>query len=153
MSAHCRKCGRALTDPISIEKGIGSICAATEISQPELFEEEEKHHRVTGVFTGDIILHRGKDGPLVNIPQQVVYHSPTGFEWGYGGSGPADLALNILLHYTDEDTAMRLHQSFKWDFITGIPEEGATIRGDEIRSWLKQNSESTERGVMNEKYL
>lgn len=26
-------------------------------------------------------------------------HSPTGFEWGYGGSGPAQLALAILAHH------------------------------------------------------
>lgn len=31
-----------------------------------------------------------------NISQQVVHHSPCGFEWGYQGSGPADYALNIL---------------------------------------------------------
>lgn len=31
-----------------------------------------------------------------SIPQRHKHHSPTGFEFGYGGSGPADLALNIL---------------------------------------------------------
>lgn len=31
--------------------------------------------------------------------RQVVYHSPTGLEWGYGGSGPADMALTILSHF------------------------------------------------------
>ena len=30
------------------------------------------------------------------LRHRIVYHSPTGFEWGYAGSGPADLALNIL---------------------------------------------------------
>jgi hypothetical protein len=30
-----------------------------------------------------------------NVPHNIVYHSPTGFEWGYGGSGPAELALNL----------------------------------------------------------
>lgn len=38
-------------------------------------------------------------GPGV-IPQpllHVVKHSPTGLEWGYAGSGPADLARSILL--------------------------------------------------------
>jgi hypothetical protein len=29
--------------------------------------------------------------------RHVVRHSPTGFEWGYGGSGPADLARCLLL--------------------------------------------------------
>ena len=28
---------------------------------------------------------------------KVYNHSPTGFSWGYGGSGPSQLALAILL--------------------------------------------------------
>ena len=35
----------------------------------------------------------------------VRSHSPTGPAWGYGGSGPAQLALAILLAVTDPDTA------------------------------------------------
>lgn len=27
----------------------------------------------------------------------MVRHSPTGFSWGYGGSGPADLARSLLI--------------------------------------------------------
>jgi len=52
-----------------------------------------------------IICKRALDGtPEVNIKQEIVCHSPTGFEWGYGGSGPADLALNILYYVTrDKD--------------------------------------------------
>ena len=30
-------------------------------------------------------------------------HSPTGFEWGYGGSGPAELALALLADHFDDD--------------------------------------------------
>ncbi len=30
------------------------------------------------------------------LRHRIVYHSPSGFEWGYAGSGPSDLALNIL---------------------------------------------------------
>lgn len=30
---------------------------------------------------------------------KVFNHSPSGFSWGYGGSGPAQLALAILLRY------------------------------------------------------
>ncbi|MCK4554525.1 hypothetical protein KAU19_06245, partial [Candidatus Parcubacteria bacterium] len=29
--------------------------------------------------------------------QLVINHSPDGFAWGYGGSGPAQLALAILI--------------------------------------------------------
>ena len=34
----------------------------------------------------------------------VARHSPNGFGWGYGGSGPAQLALAILLRATDRKT-------------------------------------------------
>jgi Family of unknown function (DUF6166) len=29
-------------------------------------------------------------------------HSPSGFNWGYGGSGPAQTALALLLDWTDD---------------------------------------------------
>ncbi len=31
-----------------------------------------------------------------NLPHTIDWHSPSGFEWGYSGSGPAELALNLL---------------------------------------------------------
>ena len=34
--------------------------------------------------------------------QHVVLHSPDSFEWGYAGSGPADLALSILANALGE---------------------------------------------------
>jgi hypothetical protein len=48
-------------------------------------------------------------------------HSPTGFEWGYGGSGPAQLALALLADATGNDRrAVKLHQRFKWKIIAPI---------------------------------
>lgn len=48
-------------------------------------------------------------------------HSPTGFEWGYGGSGPAQLALAILADHLDStDLALRLYQAFKREVIAGL---------------------------------
>lgn len=40
-----------------------------------------------------------EDGDAVLPLPHVVYHSPDGFEWGYAGSGPHDLALSILAHH------------------------------------------------------
>jgi len=37
--------------------------------------------------------HTGSRDPL----RHVIRHSPTGLEWGYGGSGPADLARSLLI--------------------------------------------------------
>lgn len=41
-------------------------------------------------------------------------HSPDGFAWGYGGSGPAQLALAILCDALgDDERAEQLYQPFK----------------------------------------
>lgn len=37
-----------------------------------------------------------QDGTRHPLPH-AVKHSPTGFEWGYGGSGPSDLARSLLI--------------------------------------------------------
>ena len=41
---------------------------------------------------------RNGGGRLVGpLPHRLVRRSPDGFAWGYGGSGPSELALNLLL--------------------------------------------------------
>ena len=45
-------------------------------------------------------------------------HSPTGFAWGHGGSGPAQLALAILADvFGDDELAIAYHQDFKFRVI------------------------------------
>ena len=58
-------------------------------------------------------------------PSQKVYnHSPDGFNWGYGGSGPAQFALAIILKLTGRDAG---YQAFKWDVIARIPQGPFTM--------------------------
>ncbi len=45
------------------------------------------------------------DSTRLSVPE-VCYHSPTGLEYGYLGSGPADMALTILAHYHGIDAAL-----------------------------------------------
>ncbi len=77
---------------------------------------------------------------LPNRSLKVVNHSPTGFEWGYGGSGPAQLALAILLDFTDDkDKALRYYQDFKWEFVakwSREPNGEWFITGADITAWL-----------------
>ena len=72
-------------------------------------------------------------------PSQRAYnHSPDGFNWGYGGSGRAQLALAVVLWCVDvKSDAIRLHQRFKWDFITSLPQTDFEIEID-INAWLKK---------------
>jgi hypothetical protein len=67
---------------------------------------------------------------------KVWSHSPTGFSWGYGGSGPAQLALALLLDVTgDAELSTRLHQDFKWAFVAGWS-DGWQITSDGIIAWV-----------------
>ncbi|HNR71954.1 MAG TPA: DUF6166 domain-containing protein [Verrucomicrobiota bacterium] len=69
--------------------------------------------------------------------QQIIDHAPYGFEWGYGGSGPAQLALAILLDHTRNPTiASRHYQAFKREFIAPAPDAGFTITADQVGAWL-----------------
>jgi hypothetical protein len=60
-------------------------------------------------------------------------HSPTGFEWGYGGSGPAQLALALLADCLDDDTAMQWHQDYKGAVVAGLPHRGWILTEEQIR--------------------
>lgn len=61
------------------------------------------------------------DGKLLDLEEslKVRNHSPTGFEWGYGGSGPAQSALAICLKILPQRwMAEALYQSFKFRFVS-----------------------------------
>lgn len=69
-------------------------------------------------------------------------HSPDGFNWGYAGSGPAELALMILidLGLTQQD-AWLLHQEFKADKIARLPALGPWQLSEwDIRRWIQRQS-------------
>lgn len=62
------------------------------------------------------------DGCPLDPRLDLYNHSPTGFEWGYGGSGPAQLALAILAdHLGNDRKALDLYQRFKWKIIVALP--------------------------------
>lgn len=97
--AQCQICGRPLSDPASIAAGMGPICAG---KFPRRETVAERHTNVMDMKLDDppltqrLILQRLDTGRVAtNVPHIHVHHSPSGFEYGYGGSGPADLALNL----------------------------------------------------------
>ena len=75
----------------------------------------------TGRREGRAVLVRVNDQPL-NPRLDLRNHSPTGYEWGYGGSGPAQLALALLVdHLGDIEQALDFYQSFKWAVVARLP--------------------------------
>ncbi len=108
--------------------------------------------------------HANRDGHIdtasevnTNVPWSVISHSPDGFNWGYNGSGPADLALNILNAFvppgTDgheavdcwkgqcSQTAWDLHRDFKNFFLAQLPVDGGMILAQTIEYWIKERRE------------
>ena len=85
------------------------------------------------------ILPDGIDTELSPEPSQKLWnHSPDGLQWGYGGSGPAQLALALLLDATsDPDIAQTFHQAFKWEKVAGWGEMWS-ITKSEILIWLEK---------------
>src|SRR5688500_2971298 len=50
-------------------------------------------------------------------------HSPTGFGCGYGGSGPAQLALAILADCLGDEFALGHYQAYKFAVIGRLPQD------------------------------
>lgn len=66
-------------------------------------------------------------------------HSPDGFSWGYTGSGPAQLALAILLQETaDPQLSLYLYQTYKNSVISQLPDE-FVITSDDVREWIAKH--------------
>jgi len=91
-----------------------------------------------------VIDGNGERKPL-NPRRALRNYSPTGFEWGYGGSGPAQLALAILAeHLGDDHAALNLYQAFKWACIAQILGANWSLSGEEIDNYLARLSEQQE---------
>lgn len=70
-------------------------------------------------------------------------HSPAGFSWGYCGSGPAQLALALLLDVVGEEKALAWYQDFKAEVVAGWPQEGGWVLTEEaIRLWVESHEEN-----------
>lgn len=65
------------------------------------------------------------NGQPLNPRLDLWNHSPTGFEWGYGGSGPAQLALALLADCLGNDEqAVEFHQEFKRTAVANLAGHG-----------------------------
>ena len=72
---------------------------------------------IRGTEESGVVLVDGKPLPL-KPSLAIENHSPTGFAWGYLGSGPAQLALALLLELTDRPFAQTHYQQFKDAFVS-----------------------------------
>lgn len=82
--------------------------------------------KIKGVANGR---HVWLNGRRVMSGLEYVSHSPDGFNWGYGGSGPAQLAAAVLIEYHQQRGCFGIeawelsrphYQRFKTEVISGI---------------------------------
>jgi hypothetical protein len=85
----------------------------------------------------------GRRRPLP-LRLNVQNHSPSGFSWGYSGSGPAQLALAILCDaMADKKRAVRLHQRFKADVIARLDQDQSWLMPlSEVEAWIAEQPET-----------
>ncbi|HXT10548.1 MAG TPA: DUF6166 domain-containing protein [Candidatus Angelobacter sp.] len=87
------------------------------------------------------------DGEILELRLDLRNHSPTGFDWGYHGSGAAQLALAILAHHLGGDEeALNLYQRFKWAVIAELPKHRWLLTSREIDAALQRIRESEANG-------
>jgi hypothetical protein len=102
-------------------------------------EADDRASRYVGYRTGDGVSVRkeGQDGRMVPLPMRndLRNHSPTGPEWGYGGSGPAQLALAILSDAIGERAALDSYQDFKFAVVSGLPHGQWELHRSEVLAW------------------
>jgi len=93
--------------------------------------------RYEGIRTGgavDVMV----DGRPLNPRLDLWNHSPSGFEWGYGGSGPAQLALALLADCLGNDgAALAAYQRYKDIIVSRLPYRGWTLTSREIQQVLE----------------
>jgi len=110
------------------------FCGTSSNRAPEVkYVGIHKDPSVIGDLYEVVVEREGQKPYRLNSRTDIVNHSPTGVCWGYYGSGPAQLALAILVDYLTEgdqrpyarseyndpiiERALSLYQDFKVSVI------------------------------------
>jgi hypothetical protein len=69
----------------------------------------------------------------LSLRLDLFNHSPSGFSWGYGGSGPAQLALALAADALgDGPRAVAIHQRLKFSMIARLNKDCWTLTRDQV---------------------
>ena len=141
---------------INFEQIAGSVSEEAYSSGKYADERIKTRLREEGLILDRSGPESGRRRVRTNVPHLVENHSPGGFEFGYGGSGPADLALNatmVVLNRVASEENVELagevemekgavsrpvfnsYQEFKDYFVAPAPREGARVPWEKLRDW------------------
>jgi hypothetical protein len=95
----------------------------------------------------DVRLWRDSEGNVVASVPHYPYHSQQ-IEWGYEGSGPADLARSILIWFYGLAVAKLCADDFKRQVIARLPRDAMTcvIPRETITEFVEQCAKRYEEG-------
>ncbi len=114
-----------------------------------LNENKQKFSTISFHLRGNIntrtVFLNGKQ-LLPSESQKIYNHSPDGFNWGYGGSGPSQLSLAICFELTkDKELSSKIYQSFKWDFVSKLPRKNFDLQCFlDINKYLDKSNDSSQ---------
>ena len=85
-----------------------------------------------------VVLRHNLGETEIRFDPRYARHSHDGFEWGYGGSGPAELARYLVygvaryLGISPDRWDTLDYQEVKWRFVARIPWHGGGFHASEI---------------------
>lgn len=80
-------------------------------------------------------------------PRFELRRHSDGINWGYGGSGPAQLALALAADVLgDDDAAQEVHQKLKSKLIAGLPKDGWSLSETQLRLAIADIQQQRGRG-------
>ena len=140
---------RLTTAPVSVSP---DVLLAWVVDRAHTFGLASVERPADALIAG-VTCWRAPDGTAISsLPQRHVHYAPMGFDWGFGGSGPADLALNVLALFLPlapetsgvalrdgssvSEAAWALHQECKYDLIATLPRSGGHLPAETIRTWI-----------------
>jgi hypothetical protein len=87
------------------------------------------------------VLRDGATTPLA-LRLDLRNHSPDGFNWGYGGSGPSQLALALLADVVGEQAALAWYQDYKFKVVANLAGDKWEISAQQILEWCYAHVEA-----------
>ncbi|HVL82604.1 MAG TPA: DUF6166 domain-containing protein [Actinomycetota bacterium] len=69
--------------------------------------------------------------------------SPTGFEWGYAGAGPCELAHAVLAAELGPIEAELFAEPFKREVVARLPSQAWAFTGEFVRAWARRKGIDT----------
>ena len=84
-----------------------------------------------------VVVHEGDPEPRsLDLRHDLRRHSEE-FNWGYGGSGPAQLALALAADVLGNDEqAQDIYQRLKFKLIGRLPHDGWSLTEDQLRQTI-----------------